>query len=586
MSKQLLVTFFSWLLTSQVMAQYDLYVSVFEGGTLKETVEAIADDAMHTVRSMKVNGPVNGTDMMFIRELAGVRELETPTEGQLRVLDMTNAHVVESAEVYLSMYGVDFTTKENHFGSGFLYNCKQLEEVHLPMEIVSIDTLALALCSSLKEVMIPAEVEKIGFGAFYGCAAISSLDVPDMVTEIEEGAFQNMMALEELFLGNAVTTLDHNAILGDYRLQGITLGEGFRDFNPALFNHSPALANINVVPGNPHFSSLDGVLYSSGADSLLAFPPAFQSGEFQIPEGVSHVAPYAFCMAAELKSVAMPASLLVVDTMAFYGCQSLSEVRLNEGLRKLRFGAFAYFMDEESSLPTLSIPSTVDEIEGGTFLFQTASLSVSEQNGHYMTTEWGMLCSKDTTVICHVPCNAAQAELPLCADSVAPYAFAGAAMPSIYLPDGVRAVGNGAFMGAKSFQITLGKGIERLGDMLVEGCTLLNALYCFASPDDEHIAPAAFSDNGGNVARQCELFVLPGKRAEFMQKRGFSDAEGKSFFSGISEMDDADHMEMPKGDVLSGTTLYDWSGKRVPPSHAGARIVELPDGKGIKVIGK
>lgn len=586
MFKKYLVTVFSWLLTLQVMAQYDLFVSVFEGGTLKETVELIADDAMQTVSSMKVNGPINGTDMMFIREMCGVKDLDTPTGGKLKVLDLSDANIVASSEVYLSMYGVDHTTQEDHFGNGFLYNCTQLEQVFIPMGIVSIDTLALGMCSSLKEVMIPLGVERIGYGAFYGCSGIKSMDVPDMVSVIEEGAFQNMEALEELSLGNAVTSLDNSAIMGDYRLQGITLGEGFCHFSPVLFYNSPSLANINVTPGNPYYSSWEGVLFSSERDSLIAYPPAYQATEYEIPEGVSRVSPYAFCMASELKSVTMPASLQVIDTLAFYGCPSLADVRLNEGLRTLKFGAFASVVGEKPALATLSLPSTVDEIEGGAFLFQTALLDVSDQNDHYMTDESGMLYNKVKSVICHVPCNISQAELAQTVDSVAPYAFAGSSMATIYLGDGVKSVGNGAFFCAGAYHLTLGRGVERLGDRLVEGCSNLKSLYCYSTPDDAHVEPEAFWDKEGDVARECVLYVLPGKMSEFMQKRGFSDSEGKSYFSAIREMEDADHLETVRNGVIPNGQTYDWSGKRVSSSHQGGRIVVLPDGKGIKIIGK
>ena len=586
MAYRFLATVCSWLLTLQVMAQYDLYVSVFQGGTLKETVEAVAEDAVSTIGSMKVNGPINGTDMMFIREMCGVRDLDTPTGGQLKILDLTNANVVASPEVYLSMYGVDFSTQEGHFGSGFLYNCTQLEELLLPMDIISIDTLALAMCTSLKEVLIPADVERIGFGAFYGCSSIKSLDVPDMVSVIEEGAFQNMKALEELFLGNAVTTLDNAAILGDNLLKGITLGEGFREFSPVLFYNSPSLANINVTPGNPYFSSWEGVLFSSGRDSLLAFPPSYQATEYEIPEGVSRVSPYAFCMASDLQSVSMPASLQVIDTLAFFGCHSLADVHLNEGLRTLRFGAFASVLGEEPALVTMNLPSTMDEIEGGAFLFQTALLSVSDQSEHYMTNESGMLYDKTGKVICYVPCNISHTVLPQTVDSVAPFAFAGSSMENIYLGDGVKKVGDGAFFCAGASLITLGRGVERLGALLIDGCSGLKALRCYSSPDDAMISSEAFRDKEGDVARQCVLYVLPGKTADYMQKRGFVGAEGNSYFFSIREMDDADHLETPVKDHVFKGKVYDWNGRRISSSKRGARIVTLPDGKGIKVFGK
>ncbi|MBP5506330.1 MAG: leucine-rich repeat protein [Prevotella sp.] len=584
MACRLLTTLVSWILTLQVMAQYDLYVSLLEDGTLEETVELITEKAHYSVRSMKVNGPINGTDMMFIRDMCGVRDLDTPTDGQLRILDLTDAYVVESPAVYLSMYGVDYTTQDSHFGSGFLYNCQQLEEVFLPMGINSIDTLAFAMCSSLKEMMIPDGVTHIGYGAFYGCSNLHYLSIPDFVSDVEEGAFQYMDNLEELSLGDAVASLDNAAILGDKRLQIINLGNRFKDYSPVMFYNAPSLSYVNVTPGNPYYCSLDGVLFSFSKDSLMVFPPVSPLTNYEVPEEVRHISPYAFCNASKLRSVVMPDSMQVIDTLAFYGCSSLSDIQLNEGLKALRLGAFANTVGEASSLAEISLPSTVDEIDGGAFLFQTANIRVSEQNEHYASDDSGILYDKEKTVVCHVPCVISQLELAQTVDSVAPYAFAGTSVPVVYLCDQVKHIGNGAFLCATTHQITLGYGIEDIGEWIVDGCAQLKSLYCFASPKDNLMAAEAFYDHSGNVGRQCVLYVLPGNTNVFMQKKGFADADGNSYFSAVREMDGADDIRTAERHGASSGLVYDLKGQVIPTSQKGVRIVVLPDGKGIKTI--
>ena len=584
MACRLLTTLISWMLTLQVMAQYDLYVSLLEDGTLEEMVELITEKAHYSVRSMKVNGPINGTDMMFIRDMCGVRDLDTPTEGQLRILDLTDAYVVESPAVYLSMYGVDFTTQDSHFGSGFLYNCQQLEEIILPMGTISIDTLAFAKCSSLKDVMIPKGVRHIGYGAFYGCSNLHYLSIPDLVSVVEEGAFQYMDNLEELSLGDAVASLDNAAILGDKRLQIINLGDKFKDYSPVMFYNAPSLSNVNVTPGNPYYSSLDGVLFSFSKDSLVVFPPASLMTDYEIPEEVRHVAPYAFCNASKLRSVVMPSSMQVIDTLAFYGCASLSEVQLNEGIRTLKLGAFANTSGEASSLVSVSLPATVEKIEGGAFLFQTATIRVSEQNEHYVSDDSGILYDKEKTVVCHVPCLISQLDLAQTVDSVAPYAFAGISAPVVYLSDQVQHIGDGAFLCAASQQITLGHGVEGIGNWIVDGCAQLKSLYCFASPKDNQVAAEAFYDHGGNVGRQCVLYVLPGNTNVFMQKKGFADADGNSYFAAVREMVGADSINTIERHGVSSGHVFDLKGQMIPTTQKGMRIVVLPDGKGIKTI--
>ena len=333
MIDRMLISLTAWMLAAHAMAQYDLYVSLLKDGTLEETVEAITEGECYTVTSMKVNGPINGRDMMFIRDLCGVKDLDTTTEGKLVTLDLTDAYVVASPDVYLSLFDVDFTSKDGHFGSGFLYNCSRLREVMLPVGTVAIDTLAFANCAALTELMIPPEVYSIGYRAFYGCASISYLALPDFVTTVEDGAFQNMDSLEELVLGNAVTTLDHAAIQGDDRLQNIYLGRSFRQYSPDLFYRSPSLQNINVTVGNPWLSSIDGVLFSASGDSLLAFPPASVMAEYDVPEGVRHIAPYAFggCV---VPVIYLGDQVEHIGEMAFFHA-STSQIILGKGVQSI-----------------------------------------------------------------------------------------------------------------------------------------------------------------------------------------------------------------------------------------------------------
>ena len=572
------------LLSQHVMAQFDLYVSVNQAGTLEETVGQISATAKYNTPSMKVMGPLNGKDMMFIREMCGVSGLSTPTQGILRILDISETYIMETDEVYINMLGRDMVTHDDRFGSGFLYNCVGLEQLYLPESIISIDSLALAGCSHLKYVEIPPTVQSIEYGAFVDCASLTSLILPHSVENVGEGAFQRMTSLEELTLGDNVVGLDNSALLGDSRLNTINVGNAFQSFNPVTFYNTPALTNINVSSGNPFLHSIEGVLFNNDVDTLLAFPPASMFTEYQVPEGIKCIAPFAFCNSSIVKSVFMPTSLETVDTLAFYDCASLADVHLNDGLKTIAFGAFG----GRSSLQGIAIPSSVNNIEGGAFLLNSslANIQVGAENFFYCVGDDGWLYDAKKEVLCHVPSMAEFDEFPAHVRIVGPYAMAGMAKsPRVALGDNVKKISDGAFAYSSFSQITLGKGVSEIGDRVVDGCAHLRAVYCFpTSLDDDKIEELAFYDESGEVANYCTLFVHPGSLSYFQNKKGFS-ANGLSFFNEVRELQNADGIEQAEREGLAGGLhVYDAAGRATGNVGRGLNILRRGKGKAIKSI--
>ena len=587
MRRHLILLFLTILCLNTVRAQYDLYVELVKAGTLEEVVTDISEEAKYGTTSMKVIGPINGADMMFIRDMCGVTGFAQPTAGKLKVLDMEDTYVVDSEEPYINLYGVDHTTQFGHFGTCFLYNCRNLEQLVLPSSLVTIDSLALASCSNLQYIEIPPTVTAIGYGAFVGCDNVTYLTIPDGVGDIGTGAFQQMLRLKELTLGDAVETIDNSLFLGDDSLEVINLGRNFHTFNPIVFYTANALRELFVVGENPWYSSVDGVLFSTTCDSLVTFPPALHLTDYIIPDSVRHIAQSAFCNARYLQAVSMPTSMETIDSMAFFNCKALAGVVLNEGLQSIAFGAFGLSPGEEGALTELHIPASVRHIEGGAFLCNAslATLDVDEGNTRYASDEYGKLFNKERTTLCHMPCMADELALPETVVEIGPYACAGAmAMPEMYVPDQVRTIGDGAFAFAAGMQaLTLGKGVGKVGDMVIDYCEGLEHLYLFADDiADEQLQPFSFLDESGAVMEQCVLHVMPGKAASYMLKKGFySEEYDLFFFANLVEMDNPDRVGAPDANTQGVTTWYDTAGRRLKQPLRGV-MVERTGGKSLK----
>ena len=572
------------------MAQYDLYVEVTKPGTLEELVYDISETAMQDVQSMQVLGHINGKDMMFLREMCGVKGTSTPTEGKLKTLDLSFTSIVGSDDVYITVNGVNYTTHDDEFGPFFLYHCTNLESLELPNEIISIDTMALAACTNLRHVEIPEIVQKIGYGAFVGCDNILRLVVPDEVSEIEVGAFQQMKRLNELVLGDRVREIDNSLILNDDSLEYIYLGVDFEKFNPVVFYTANALKAIHASIGSSIYSSEDGVLFSITGDTLVTFPKASEFVDYKIPDGVKRISPYAFYGADKLKSVTMPENLVCIDSLAFFGCKALENVALNEKLDTIAFGAFGCGWGDEYALNTLKIPASVRCIEGGAFILNSSleNIMIDQENTHYVVGEKGIIYNNDITAVCHVPCFAEDVALPESVTDVGNYAFAGAMnTPFLSIGDNVKRIGDGAFAFATGLrELFLGKGVEKVGDMVVSYCDNLSSLYFFPKNiDDDNIAEYAFLDESGMVMEQCTLFVPEGLSELYLTKKGFYSEEFETFFfADIMEMLNADRIQYVTGKGIEGSEprYYNANGQQLQSQSKGLNIITMPDGKSMK----
>lgn len=567
------------------LAQDDLEVTVEVPGTLQEQLLMIEPNARNEVTKLKVNGNIDGNDMMFIRELCGVKNISTPVEGKLTHLDLTDAFITATDKPYISLYGTDFTTQDDIFGCCFLYNCRQLQSVQLPHTILGVDSFALASCASLETLELPVNINYIGYGALVGCDALETLDVPNTVDSIATGAFQKMAGLRELTLGDGVVGIDNSLILGDDSLKVINVGMNFNTYHPVVFYTAPALEEINVTYTNPYLCSEDGVVFSFNKDTLLTFPPASRLSNYQVPEGVRRIGHSAFYGAASLSSISMPETVTTIDSLAFFNCLALQDITLGANTESIAFGAFGVIPESELIHGTsILIPPSVSSIEEGAFFCNNKAVIVDSDNAVYASDENGFLYDKQLTNLCCAPATASF-NLPSTVTTIGAYALAGCQQPSLFVNDKITTLGDGAFAYATGLvNLSLGAGLTHLGDMLVQGCKNLQAVYLFTEEfADENVAEYAFLDEEGSVLEQCTLYVKPGLTDYYFMKRGFFSEEYETFFfADIQEMENPDGISPVTGNANGAARYFSVDGKRQRGARSGLNIIRLPEGRSVK----
>ncbi|MBO7678327.1 MAG: leucine-rich repeat protein [Thermoguttaceae bacterium] len=92
--------------------------------------------------------------------------------------------------------------------------------------------------------------------------------------------------------------------------------------------YAESLRAIKVPDENPHFRSIDGVLYSKDGKKLLFYPPNKEAWSFSVPEPVETIASFAFCRCEQLRRLRFPGTLRTLEEMAIAECPNLREIHL------------------------------------------------------------------------------------------------------------------------------------------------------------------------------------------------------------------------------------------------------------------
>lgn len=163
-------------------------INLDEPGTLPQKISA---SDKYLITNLKVKGDINGTDLGFLREMAGQSiNGEDETDGKLSTLDLSDAKIVGGGEPYFNFGGYEtYFTEYDKIGKNAFSSCNSLKRLTLPKDITSIEQSAFFGCTGLMSITIPSYVTSISKYAFWGCSSLTSIELPNSLTTIDEAAF-------------------------------------------------------------------------------------------------------------------------------------------------------------------------------------------------------------------------------------------------------------------------------------------------------------------------------------------------------------------------------------------------------------
>lgn len=275
-----------------------IFLNIENAGTLPDL---IADNRKYQIKNLRLTGYLNGTDIKFIREMAGSDDHGSNTPGVLETLDISGCTIVSGGRSYYKYY----QTSDNKIGDYMFYNCKQLVNLLLPENTTVIEDYAFADCDRLSVISIPEGVEEFGIQAFCNDISLLRIPMPSSLISIKDYAFMGCNGVSEITIPSRVTNI------GD-----------------EIVKDCQNISKINVADGNSHFASEDGVLYTSSFDELLIFPVNYESNSYIVKDGTKTIAPYAFVNSKRLNEVTLPSTLTNIGEDAFIGCVNLSSLQV------------------------------------------------------------------------------------------------------------------------------------------------------------------------------------------------------------------------------------------------------------------
>ena len=186
------------LITKQITIKLD------EAGTLPDK---IGSSRMYTITNLKLVGEINGTDLRMIRKMAGRNHYDYSTEGNLSVLDLSEAKIVEGGDYYLNNNHYYHYTSNDEIGYYAFKGCSRLTSINLPAGITEIGGSAFSYCTGLTTVTLPASLTTIGENAFEGCTGLTSVNLPAGITEIGGFTFEFCSGLTSITLPASLTKI-------------------------------------------------------------------------------------------------------------------------------------------------------------------------------------------------------------------------------------------------------------------------------------------------------------------------------------------------------------------------------------------
>ena len=379
-----------------------------------------------------------------------------------------------------------------------------------PIWVVDQGKLIVYEPNGVKNVVIPDGVTSIGAEAFCDCSDLVSVRMPNSVTNIAKSAFENCQNLKTVSLSTGLLEIGEYAFFDCSSLSTIMIPGTVKSIGAHAFCECEALTKITVAAGNAAFKSVDGILFTKDGKKLICCPGG-KTGKVIVPEGVTRIEECAFGSCDKLSSVKLPKSLESIGWEAFaydlcddetipdvrlvdgwavecywyasgeldlkgvkgiadfcFEGTDITAVTIPEGVKRIPVGAFAYC----ENLSRVSIPDSVEYVDRGRYGDEDPFKSCDDSLYDYESIPGVVLV--DGWVMRSIRSFSGDVDLSA-TRGIANWAFYFSDVASVILPQRLKHVGEGTFVGGEFESISIPDGVVSI-DAEAFGCSYLRTI--------------------------------------------------------------------------------------------------------------
>ncbi|MEG2396607.1 MAG: leucine-rich repeat protein [Oscillospiraceae bacterium] len=200
--------------------------------------------------------------------------------------------------------------------------------------------------------------------------------------------------------GKPVTKLGDFSIANAEYIETLTIGKNINDISIWAISNCPKLKKINVDANNTKYMSIDGVLYTKDQKQLVSYPN-MKSKTYTVLDGTEEIANDAFYKCINIEEVVLPNSIIKISDRAFMKCAELKKLEIPNNVKSIGADGISFCPKLES----LFIPKSVETI-GNYAFFGCSSLTemkLERENSDAMTIGDGWLPVKGKSVDARIP---------------------------------------------------------------------------------------------------------------------------------------------------------------------------------------
>ena len=348
---------------------------------------------------------------------------------------------------------------------------------------------------------ITYNVTHISSYAFADCTSLTSVTIPNSVTSIGEAAFWGCSSLSSVTIPNSVTSIAE----GTFDDSGIYNDESNWE-NDVLYIDNCLICARQSISGACTIKDNCRLI------ALSAFYGCSSLTSVKIPNSVTSIGLEVFSYCSSLASITIPNSVESIGRLAFSKCSSLSSITIPNSVTSIGSEAFSYC----SSLSSVTIPNSVTSI--GYRAFEDCSSLPVVNNLRYADTY--LVEAVDKTLSTYSikkgtkwigedafeDCKSLTSiNIPNSVTSIKDNAFSYcSSLSSITIPDSVTSIGSEAFSYCSSLSsVTIGKSVKSIDSYAFEKCTRLYDIYCYASTPPS-VSESSFGNYNVYLHVPCE----------------------------------------------------------------------------------